>query len=156
MSNMKEVLVECASHVLARRYGPLSPSVCQQLLSSFDLKEFMASGDSKDIASAAATAKDFSPEQVLSRTFSLLRFVASQFWEEKKKTLLAASRLRTYLLRREVAKEFKDQIWETNERVRLDKGWKQEGVTFLESLPDLPTSNTAGSVQGEARKRSKQ
>jgi len=138
MSNMKEVLVESAAHILARKYGPLDGGTCTALLSTFDLKESVCSGDLRDVAACAAIAKDFQAEEVFSRVFNLLRFAATQYWEEKKKTLLFSSRLRTYLLRREVAKDLKEQIWDADGRIRLDKPWKPEGVTFLESLPQLP------------------
>ena len=42
-------------------------------------------------------------------------------------------------MRRDVAREFKEQIWDANGRIRLDKPWKAEGVTFMESLPEIPT-----------------
>ena len=80
--------------------------------------------------------------------FNMLRFAASQYWEERKKTLLASSRLRTYLLRRDVARDFKDQIWDVAGRVRLDKPRKPEGATFVESLPILAEA----SVRAEARR----
>ena len=106
MSNMKEVLVESAAHILARRYGPLNRVTCSALLATFDLKELIHSGDLRDVAVRAASATDFETSEVFGRVFNLLRFAATQYWEEKKKSLLAVSRLRTYLLRRDVAREF--------------------------------------------------
>jgi len=101
------------------------------------LKEFINSGSLRDVAVAASSATDFDKSQVFARIFGMLRFVAIQYWEEKKKTLLSSSRLRTYLLRRDIAKEFKEQIWDANGRVRLDKPWKPDGITFIDSLPDI-------------------
>jgi hypothetical protein len=138
MSNMKEVLVECAAHILARKYGPLDGGTCTALVTTFDLRESFCSGDLRDVAARAAIATDFQAVEVFSRVFHLLRFAATQYWEEKKKALLSSSRLRTYLLRRDVAKDLKEQIWDANARIRLDRPWKPEGVTFLESLPQLP------------------
>lgn len=40
---------------------------------------------------------------------------AVQFLEEKRETLLATPRLRTALLRRDVACDFKQKVWELNE-----------------------------------------
>jgi hypothetical protein len=139
MSNMKELLVESVAHILARRYGPLTRDTCWSLLNAFDLNGYVSSADLKEAAANAPSRSDFALSEVFGRIFSLLKFVATQYWEEKKKTLLSASRLRTYLLRRDVAKEFKEQIWDTNGRARLDKPWKPEGVTFTGSLPEVPT-----------------
>src|ERR1019366_2397437 len=93
--------------ILARRYGPLNRVTCSALLATFDLKELIHSGDLRDVAVHAASATDFETSEVFGRVFNLLRFAATQYWEEKKKSLLAVSRLRTYLLRRDVAREFK-------------------------------------------------
>ena len=141
MSNMKEVLVESAAHILARKYGALDRATCIALLASFDLKESIHSGDVRSIAIRASSATDFDAAEVFCRIFSLLRFAATQYWEEKRKILLSSSRLRTYLLRRDVAREFKEQIWDANGRKRLDKPWKTEGVTFIESLPAVPADD---------------
>ena len=40
------------------------------------------------------------------------------------------------LLRRDIAAEFKRKVCEVNERKLLDKPWKPEGKTFVDSLPD--------------------
>ena len=44
------------------------------------------------------------------------------------------------LLKREIAASLKDLVWQTNERIGLDKAWKPEGVSFLKSLPALKKS----------------
>lgn len=137
MANMKELLVETAAHLLARQYEELSASCCEQLLRLPEGKEFARSGQIKDIAAMARIDTDLNTEQVLARTFSCLRFAAAQYWEEKQKSLQARSRIRTVLLSRNIAAEFKDKVWELQERRGLDKSWKPEGKTFLESLPQL-------------------
>jgi hypothetical protein len=137
MSNMKELLVECASQILVRRFGPLGPEVCLKLLKFMDANEFLTTADVKDVARAAAYATDVQRDAIFSRIFGLMKYAAGQFWEERRKTLLATSRLRTALLRRDIAADFKRKIWELNERKALEKPWKWEGVTFLESLPPL-------------------
>jgi hypothetical protein len=63
--------------------------------------------------------------------------VAAQFWEDRRTALLSTSRIRTVLLRRDIAADFKRRVWEVDSRKGLDRIWKPEGVTFMESLPDL-------------------
>ena len=135
MANMKELLVESAASVLVQKYGSLTPTVCKQLLNSFDAGEFVQTGDIRDKAQLIATKSDFPKDALFSRTCGFLRYVSGQFWEEKQKQLLSTSRLRTVLLRREMASDFKRQLWAINDRKGLEKPWKPEGVTFLQSLP---------------------
>jgi AIPR protein len=137
MSNMKELLVECGSQILARKYGHLGSEVCLKLLNSVDGSDFLTTADVKDVARGAAYATDVRRDAIFSRIFGFMKYAAGQFWEERRKTLLATSRLRTALLRRDMAADFKRKIWELNERKALEKTWKWEGVTFLESLPPL-------------------
>jgi hypothetical protein len=137
MSNMKELLVESASHILARKYGPLESAVCLKLLDSFDGKTFLKDGDIRAVARAAASASDLDNLLLFSRVYGLLRHTSGQFWEEKRKLLLSTSRLRTRLLDRVIARDFKKLLWESADRKMLNKAWKPEGKTFLESLPNL-------------------
>ena len=137
MANMKELLVETAAHLLARKYEDLSARCCEKLLRLPEGKGFATSGQIRDIAATARMDTDLNAEQILARTFSCLRFAAAQYWEEKQKSLQARSRIRTVLLSRNIAAEFKAKVWELQERRGLDKSWKPEGKTFLESLPQL-------------------
>jgi hypothetical protein len=138
MANMKELLVELAAHVLSRRYGNLKQDLCQWLFTSTDFRGYTTAGDLRETARKAASAADLESDAVVSRLFGFIRFVATQFWEEKRSTLLSTSRIRTVLIRRDVAAEFKRKVWEIEKRKTLDKVWKPGGVTFLESLPDAP------------------
>jgi len=135
MANMKELLVEAAGQILARKYGALSDETCLALLKSFDGSEFLKSSDIKDIACNARSASDLNKDALFSRIFGLLRYCTSQFWEEKKNVILSTSRLRTVLLKRNMAHDFKKILWDCADRRGLDKPWKPEGQTFLESLP---------------------
>src|ERR1019366_1278338 len=72
MSNMKEVLVESAAHILARRYGALNRVTCAALLADFDLKGFIHSAELREVALNAALARDFELTQVFSRIFNML------------------------------------------------------------------------------------
>lgn len=137
MSNMKELLLEVASHILARRYGPLEPSVCAALLHRIEIEPFLATGEMREIALAAGRGGELPKDAIFARIFCLLRYVAAQFWEDRRTALLSTSRIRTVLLRRDIAAEFKRRAWEVDARKGLDRVWKPEGVTFLESLPDL-------------------
>jgi len=137
MANMKELLVETAAQILARKYGPLCRETCGAMLRSFEAAEFLQSGDIRETASNARGATDLEESAVFSRVFALLRYGATQFWEEKKKVILSSSRLRTLLLQREMAADFKRIVWECAERKGLDKPWKPEGQTFLASLPRM-------------------
>jgi hypothetical protein len=137
MANMKELLVEAAAHVLCRKYGPLDGSVCRKLLDDFDAKAFLTTGEIKETVQNATSSSYIDPQAVFGRIFGLLKHTAGQFWEDKRISLLSTSRIRLTLLRREIAADFKRKIWEVNERRHLDKPWKPEGKTFLESLPKL-------------------
>jgi hypothetical protein len=137
MANMKELLVEAATQVLLKRYGPLEPELCNKLLQSFEFKEMAASGETRSIAEAAASATDLQPDAVVSRILGFLRHVSGQFFEEKEKQLQATSRLRTVLLKREMAADFKQKLVETEKRKSLDTVWKPMGKAFVESLPSI-------------------
>ena len=137
MANMKELLVEVTAQVLVRKYGPLKESTCDSLLASFEAPDFVLSGDIRETAQAAAFAAELSKAQVFGRIMRMLQYVCQQFWEDKKQVLLSTSRLRTLLLKRDIAASIKDFVWQTNERVGFDRPWKPEGSTFLDSLPAL-------------------
>jgi hypothetical protein len=137
MANMKEVLVEAATTVLIRKYGPLTPGICWRLLESFDLKPFLTSADLRVTAREAAQATDLAHDAVFARIAGFLRHTAGQFWEEKESQLRATSRLRVLLLRRDLAADFKRKMREANGRRSLEKSWKPAGKTFVESLPQL-------------------
>jgi hypothetical protein len=135
MANMKELLVESAASILVQKYGPLTTAVCKHLLESYDAAELIQTGDIREQAQAISAQHDLPKDALFSRICGFLRHVSGQFWEEKEKQLLSTSRLRTVLLRREMAADFKRQLLGLNERKSLDKPWKPEGVTFLDSLP---------------------
>lgn len=141
MANMKELLVESAAFLLTRKYGSLGPEICWALLSEFDGKTYLEQMDIKAVARKAANAKDFEAQEVFSRIFALLKYASTQFWEEKRKFIYSTSRIRTVLLRRDIATEFKKQVLETSERKMLSKPWKPENQSFLEALPTLGTSH---------------
>jgi hypothetical protein len=138
MANMKELLVEAASQVLARKYGPLDQIACEKLLNSFESAIFAKSGEVREVASSSATAPALKKEEVFGRIFRMLQFTSQQFWEDNKEQLLSTSRLRTVLLDRSVAEAFKTMLWQVDQGVGRDRPWKPEGVTFLDSLPPLP------------------
>jgi hypothetical protein len=137
MANMKELLVEATSQILTKKYGPLTPETCKQVLHSFEGEVFLRTGDTREIAQRAVSADDFPPDHAISKIIRMLHYVAQQFWEEKRALLLSTSRLRTLLIKREVAADFKKLTLEISQRVGLDKPWKPEGKSFIESLPDL-------------------
>lgn len=138
MANMKELLVEVASCLLVQRYGALEQETCLKLLARFDVSEYFEVGEIREVAQAAAHAKDFQGTELFARIFSLLKFAAGQFWLEKRQMLLSTSRIRTVLLRRDIAAEFKGKVREVGELRFSEKAWKPQGKTFLESLPELP------------------
>ena len=137
MANMKEVLCELVSQILARRYGELDAVACKRILQSFEAREFATTAYVDDLAQRSAHAAELEESEVFGRIMRLLHYVCQQFWEDKKQQLLAISRLRTLLLRRDVAASLKQMIWQTNDRIRLDRPWKPEGKTFVASLPAL-------------------
>lgn len=137
MANMKELITETVSQVLTRRYGPLDEVTCHRLLKSFEAKSFLSSGYCKDQAQLATFAPELEDREVFARILRMIHYVCQQFWEDKKQQLMSASRLRTLLLRRDIAASLKTLLWQTNDRVRLDRPWKPEGKTFLDSLPEI-------------------
>lgn len=137
MANMKELLVEAISFVLVHKYGALQEATCRTLLSSYDARQFCVSGEIKEVASAAAVAVDLPSEAVFSRIMGFLRFVAGQYYEEKRSQILSTSRIRTLVLRQDMVSDFKKKVLEVNKRVSLDYPWKAAGKTFTDSLPAI-------------------
>jgi phenylpyruvate tautomerase PptA (4-oxalocrotonate tautomerase family) len=141
MANMKELLVEITSQVLVRKYGSLNETTSKVLLQNFEAANFVVAGDTREAAQRANSAPELVKGEVFGRTLRMLHYVCQQFWEDKKQSLLSTSRLRTLLLKREIAASIKELVWQTNDRTGLDKPWKPEGVTFVQSLPPLPKGN---------------
>jgi hypothetical protein len=77
-------------------------------------------------------------EAVISRIFCFLRYVAEQFWAAKHDSLLSTSRIRTVLIKRSVAADFKKELLKREQFPAADEPWKPKGMTFLESLPCAP------------------
>lgn len=112
--------------------------MCQSLLHSFDAKDFIVDADATAVAKRAfETSDDLGKMEVFARMLQLMRYVSQQFWEDKRKALSAASRLRTLLLSSDMARDLKAKILEIDNRKSMSRGWKPEGITFLESLPPL-------------------
>jgi hypothetical protein len=139
MANMKELLVEATAFLLAKKYGSLDAEVCSWLLSSPDINQFVSTGDVRDAGRAAAFASEFEPTAVVSRIFAFLKYTSQQFWVAKRETLLSTSRIRTVLLKREVAAEFKRELLKREQIKPLEEPWKPRGVSFLDSLPPKPS-----------------
>lgn len=127
MSNMKELLVESAMFVLANRYGVIDEVVSRQLLSCFDARDFLSTGDAKSVALSAVSSSDMKREEVFSRTMGFLKHATGQFWEDKRAQILSTSRLRILLLRRDMIADFKNKLLELNMRVNLDRPWNKKG-----------------------------
>jgi hypothetical protein len=138
MANMKEVLAESVAWILAKRYGALDDATCRRIFALPETKEFLDTGDVREMASTARGLSEVASDQLFSRILAMLRWCAGQFWEDKRNQILSTSRIRTLLSRADMISGFKEKILEVNERKTLDKGWKPAGLTFLESLSDLP------------------
>ena len=136
MANMKEGLVEAITFILAKRYGALEEEVCEKLLSCFDIDHFLSEGNVREVARASRDAKDLKSNDVFSRILQFMHYSAEQYWAEHQKSILAQARPRTFLLKRSSIAQFKSTILELQERVTLEKVWKREGTTFIDSLPD--------------------
>ena len=136
LANMKEGLVEAITFILAKRYGALEEEVCEKLLSCFDIDHFLSEGNVREVARASRDAKDLKSNDVFSRILKFMHYSAEQYWVEHQKSILAQARPRTFLLKRSSIAQFKSTILELQERVTLEKVWKREGTTFIDSLPD--------------------
>jgi len=141
MTNMKELLVLAVAHILANRYGPLDEETCNKIVCSFDLSEFEQVGIVCPSPSEVREMADVPAEYIIGRTLHFMRYVIQQYWEDKRNALLSTSRLKTYLIRPAAMRDIGKAIEETNGRKTLDRGWKPEGTTFAESLPDLSETN---------------
>jgi hypothetical protein len=106
---MKELLVECSSYVLVRKYGPLSPDTSRRLLRFPEAFAFSRTADVRELARSAASAPDLSVDSVFGRILGFLRYAAAQFYEDKSERLSSTSRLRTALLNHDMAADFKKQ-----------------------------------------------
>lgn len=137
MANMKEILVETVSFILANRYEHIDEGKSRALLTKLDVKDFVRRGDLKEVAAAALAATDLPITSVFSRVMGFLRYVAGQYWEDKRNQILSTSRIRTLLLRADMISDFKQKALELNKRIALDTPWKPSGTTFVDSLPDL-------------------
>ncbi len=133
---MKEGLVETAAFILAKRFGALEEEVSEKLLSCFEIDQFQSQGTVKEVARAAREDQELGKRDVFSRILRFMHYCMQQFWEEHQKSILATARLKTYLLKRSSTALFKNKILEIEGRVNLEKVWKPQGTTFLDSLPD--------------------
>ena len=136
MANMKEGLVETIAFILAKRYGALEEEVCKELLSCFDIDHVLSKGTVREVAQAARDAQELKMNDVFSRILRFIHYCTQQYWEEHKKSILATSRLKTFLLKRSSITYFKNTVLEYEGRVNLEKVWKPQDTTFLDSLPD--------------------
>lgn len=141
MANMKEGLVETIAFILAKRYGALDEEVCKELLSCFDIDHVLSKGTVREVAHAARKAQELKMNDVFSRILRLLHYSTEQYWDEHWKSILATSGLKTFLLKRSSIADFKNKVLELEGRVNLEKVWKPQGTTFLDSLP-VPKSKT--------------
>jgi len=117
---------------------PLSPETCCRLFHFPEALAFCTTAEIREPARSAATAPDLAPDAVFGRILGFLKYVAAQFYEDKSERLSSTSRLRTVLLNREMAAEFKKQLASIEPRKTIDRPWKPGGETLLESLPPLP------------------
>lgn len=137
MANMKELLVETFSYVLLKKFNVLDEVTCQKLLASYDISTYLDSGKVDSVVECANTKDTIPDEMLFARVLAFLKFVARQHWEENQKSLLSVSRIRTVVLRREFMRDFKAQIDVMLDRKGLDKAWKRDGVSFIDSIPNL-------------------
>ena len=140
MSNMKEVLAECVAVLLASRYGPLNAEFSRRLLEEYDLKNFLTTGSIRETAADARSKYQsfFDEDEVFGRLMSFLRYVSQQYWVDNKATIQTTPRIRTHMIRAESVAGFKKELMERNDNLSLDRPFKPEGKTFVDSLPKLP------------------
>ncbi|HEX8677427.1 MAG TPA: AIPR family protein, partial [Segetibacter sp.] len=77
MTNMKELVVEVASQILCKKYGPLDPSTCLHLIQNSEVNGFLTTGEIREIAQAASKNSDLPTGSIFSRVFGLIRYASS-------------------------------------------------------------------------------
>jgi hypothetical protein len=70
MANMKELLLEVASHILARRYGPLEASLCSAIIHRPEIEQFLVTGEMREVAVAAAKGGELAKDAIFARIFA--------------------------------------------------------------------------------------
>lgn len=133
--NMEDVLVELFAFVLARRYGPMSATLCRNLLTVPDIAAWVGSGFSLT-AESFATAYGAG---VMNRTAEFVRWTAKNYCVENKFHIEASPRPKMYFARRETVKAMREAVLANNLLSRdAIVPWKtQPDKDFVSTLPAI-------------------
>ena len=138
--NMKEVIVELYAWILIKAYGPLNVDTVSKILQLPGIHNLYESPDFKLFVNNLGG--EDSPENLERNIlFTCFEFVkeAVRRWESiHKQEYLASQRRIRYLHSTDVVKQMKESLSKTDEDTkRFGYPWKQPGINFLQSLPDL-------------------
>jgi len=138
INNMREVLIELASYVLALRYGALTAEVCKRLLDVPSTAHFVESA----YAPQLLPPEEQSGEEILGPVYAFLRYCVIQYYHGNFAEIQAAPRLKAYFFSRKTVHKLREMVASTNKRIRdYNPEWKLAGASFLESLPALALPN---------------
>ncbi len=133
--NVRDILIELFSFVLARRYGPLDAARSRKLLQMLDINAFSMSAfnleaDLEDDAQNGA--------RILAPTYAFLRYSLKQYYFANKAEISANLRLKAYFYSKKNVGKLREFIIATDRDIKeFNAPWKLPGKTFTKSLPDL-------------------
>ena len=134
LNNMRDILTELISFVLARRYGDLGPTRSRMLLEMEDVKNFHSTAFTPE--SLPGEVQD--GESILGPTFAFLQHCIKQFYFDNRAEIRSSPRLKSYLWRRSTVRRMRERVVEEDRAiVEWTQPWKLPGRTFIGSLPDI-------------------
>jgi hypothetical protein len=136
INNMREVLIELFAFILCRKYVTFDAANVQRMMTFPQEAQYF----NKAFDQSVIPTKQQDGESLFGPIYAFLKDCVRQYYFEFQSQIQAAPRLKAYLARRETVNRIRDLVIRRNEAIReYDQHWKMVGLTFLESLPDLPT-----------------
>ncbi len=121
------------AYVLVKRYGPLHGLKCRNLLKVESEKIFV------DRALDGEAFDDPDRDKWMPFIYGFIIYALRQYLYTHDAQLKAAPRLKSLLAQRNTVTKLRGFVDKyINTRRDMDVEWKKPGLTFLESLPDLP------------------
>lgn len=133
MCQMKYGLTETAAFILLRRYGDLQSDTCRKILDQPDVLFWLSNGMDRKLLQS-----EYLKKGVLDNLSSFLEYSVSNFFAERKSSILLENRPKLYLGKRESIVAIKRKALHLDDLMK-DFPWENKGPgqTFLETLPNL-------------------